>query len=154
MARVSKGSIYRRPESPNWFIKFQADGVAYRESTGTDDRRAALARLRRRLQEVKLGAFRKPRERVTFERMHELLLENYLFKRNRTDPSRHVRRLAESFGGMLGEEITEERIATYGRKRLEHDGMTSATLRRELAILKRMLRLASPHLLQCSHIYF
>jgi integrase len=50
------------------------------------------------------------------------------------------------FGGLLAAEITEERIAAYSRKRLERDGMTPATLRRELAILKRMLRLASAHL--------
>jgi integrase len=146
MARVSKGSIYRRPESRNWFIKFQVNGVAHRETTATDDRKAAFARLRRRLREVKLGTFRRRPQKMTFERMHELLLENYRFKRNRTDPSRHVRRLAESFGGMLGEEITEERIAEYSEKRLKRDGMTPATLRRELAILKRMLRLASAHL--------
>src|SRR5207237_5380630 len=60
--------------------------------------------------------------------------------------SRHVKRLAESFGALLGEEITEERIAEYSRKRLERDGMTPATLRRELALLKRMLRLASSRL--------
>ena len=47
---------------------------------------------------------------------------------------------------MNAEEITEERIREYSRKRLERDGMTPATLRRELAILKRMLRLASARL--------
>lgn len=146
MARVSKGSIYRRPESACWFIRFRVDGVTHRESTGSDDRKVALARLRRRLREVRDGTFRATKERITFERMHDLLLENYRFKRNRTDPSRHVRRLAEFFGGMRGDEITQERIAAYSRKRLERDRMTPATLRRELAILKRMLRLASEHL--------
>src|SRR5262245_17593748 len=146
MARSSKGSLYRRPESRNWFIRFVVDGTAHRESSGTEDRAVALRRLRRRLREVRTGTFRKPGDRITFERMHELLLENYRFKRNRTDPSRHVKRLAEMFGDMLGEEITEERIRAYARKRLERDGMTPATLRRELAILKRMLRLASAEL--------
>jgi len=37
-------------------------------------------------------------------------------------------------------------LAEYSHKRLERDGMTPATLRRELAVLKRMLRLASPRL--------
>lgn len=49
MARVSKGSVYRRPESQNWFIKFIVDGVAHRESTGSPNRRAALVRLRNRM---------------------------------------------------------------------------------------------------------
>ena len=146
MARVSKGSIYRRPESQNWFIQFQVDGAQHKESAGTNDRKTALSRLRRRMQEVKQGTFRLPGERISFAEMHEVLLENYRFKRNRTDPSRHVRRLAEFFGEMRGEEITREKIAEYSRKRLERDGMTPATLRRELAILKRMLRLSAERL--------
>ncbi len=146
MANLSQGSIYRRASSPYWSIKFWVDGKRYRESTATDDRESALAYLRKRLAEVRSGRFVCHPERVTFAEMHQLLLANYRFKRNRTDPSRHVRRLAESFGDLLGEEITEERIAAYSRKRMETDGMTPATLRRELAILKRMLRLASPRL--------
>jgi len=146
MANVSKGSLFRRSRSPYWFIKFWVDGKRHRESTETEDRSQALAHLRRRLDEARTGRLVEPSQRVTFEQMHELLLTNYRFKRNKTDPSRHVRRLAASFAGMLGEDITEERIAEYSRKRLEQDGMTPGTLRRELAILKRMLRLAAPKL--------
>jgi integrase len=146
MAEARKGSIYRRPESTCWSIKFYVDGKRFRESTGTDDRDQALEYLERRLREVKSGRFVETQQRITFEEMHELLLESYRFKANRTDPTRHVMRLAESFGGMLGEQITEARIAEYSRKRLYRDGMKPATLRRELAILKRMLRLASSRL--------
>lgn len=146
MPDVSKGSLFRRATSPHWFIKFWVDGKRHRESTGTDDRAAALAHLRRRTDEARAGRFVPPTARVTFAEMHELLLANYRFKRNRTDPSRHVRRLAEFFGSMLGEEITEAQIREYSRKRMEADGMSPATLRRELAILKRMLRLASSQL--------
>ena len=146
MQRVSQGSIYRRSGSRNWFIKYFVDGLSRRESAGTEDRDAALAHLQRRLDEARNGRSLPHHARITFEQMHELLLENYRFKRNRTDPSRHVRRLAEAFGKLLGEEITEARIKEYSHKRLEKDGMTPGTLRRELAILKRMLRLASPRL--------
>ncbi len=146
MANVSKGSLFRRANSPHWFIKFWVDGRRHRESAETDDRTSALMYLRRRIDEARTGRFIRVPERVTFAEMRELLLANYRFKRNRTDPSRHVRRLAEYFGDMLGEEITEERIGDYSRKRMEADGMSPATLRRELAILKRMLRLASPRL--------
>jgi integrase len=146
MANVSRGSIYRRPEARTWSIKFYVDGRRYRESTGTEDRELALAYLQRRLQEVRTNRFVEQARRVTFEEMHELLLENCRFKRNRTDPTRHVMRLAEMFGGMAGEEITEQRIRDYCRKRLDRDGMTPGTLRRELAILKRMLRLSASRL--------
>ena len=146
MATVSRGSIYRRSDSANWIINFYVAGKRHRESAGTDDRELALARLRQRLHQANTGRLVGHGDRVTFDQMRQLLLENYRFKRNRTDPSRHVKRLAESFGALLGEEITEERIAEYSRKRLERDGMTPATLRRELALLKRMLRLASSRL--------
>ena len=146
MARVSRGSIYRRPGSRNWFIKFHVNGVAHRESAGTEDRECAVALLQRRVSEAQRDRFIAHLDRITFAEMHELLLENYRFKRNKTDPSRHVKRLAESFGHLLGEDITEDRIREYSRRRLERDRMTPATLRRELAILKRMLRLAAPRL--------
>ena len=146
MPSVSRGTVYRRKGTSNGFITFQLDGRETRESAGTDDREAALAYLRRRVDEARRGLFVDAAHRITFEEMHELLLENYRFKRNRTDPSRHVKRLAESFAGLRGDEITEERIWQYSRRRLDVDGMTPATLRRELAILKRMLRLASPRL--------
>src|SRR5438034_679175 len=41
---------------------------------------------------------------------------------------------------------SEHQIAEYSRKRLKADRVEPATLRRELAVLKRMLRLASPRL--------
>lgn len=146
MARVSQGSIYRRSQARTWTIKFYVDGVRHRESTGTQDRELALEYLQRRLREAECGRLHPPSQRITFTEMHELLLENYRFKRNKTDPSRHVKRLAEMFGNMRGEDITEARIREYSRRRLERDGMTPGTLRRELAVLKRMLRLASPRL--------
>lgn len=146
MPRVSNGSLYRRSDSDNWMLKFYVDRRVHRESTGTDDREAALAYLQRRVHEARRGRLLLPTERITFDGMRRLLLENYRFKRNLTDPSRHVKRLAEMFEGMFGEDINEERIAEYSRKRLERDGMTPATLRKELAILKRMLRLASSRL--------
>ena len=146
MSRVSHGTLYRQKGTQNWSIKFYVDGKSHRESAGTDDREQALAYLRRRVDEAKRGVFVAVAQRVTFDNLHQLLLDDYKFKRNRTHPSRHVRRLEEFFGHLHADEITERGIAAYSRKRLEADRMTPATLRKELAILKRMLRLASPDL--------
>jgi integrase len=143
---VSRGSIYRRAGTPNWFIKFYLDGRPRRETTGTADREEALGFLARRIDEATRGVFHEVSERITFDGMRELLLRNYAFKQNRTDPARHVNNLAASFGALRGEEITEERIADYSRKRLECDGVAPATLHRELSVLRRMLRLASHRL--------
>jgi len=146
MPSVSRGCVYRRPETKNWFIKVHIDGKAHRESAATPDHAEALAMLALRIDEVRRGVFHPPSDRITFDEMKDRLLRNYAFKRNRTDPGRHVKNLAVSFGAMRGEEITEERIADYSRKRLELDGAAPATLHRELAVLRRMLRLAAPRL--------
>ncbi len=85
-------------------------------------------------------------QRVTFDDLQRLLLENYEFKRNRSSPSAQIKQLATAFGSLDAEQITEERIVAYSRRRLNSDGAAPATLRRELAILKRMLRLSSSRL--------
>ncbi len=146
MPSVSHGSLFRRKGTQNWFIKFYLDGKAKRETTGTPDRESALEFLRQRIDDASRGRFTEIARRPTFADMRARLLENYEFKRNRTDPSPHLTRLAEFFEDIRGEEITEERIAEYSRKRLKLDRVAPATLRRELAVLKRMLRLSSNRL--------
>ena len=146
MPRVTTGSVYRRSGSDFWQVQFSIDGRLKRESAGTTSREEAIEFLQRRIDEARIGRYVDLAQRPTFQDLERALLENYEYKRNRTDPRRHVRRLAEMFGDMRAEEITEERIREYSRKRLKQDGMTAGTLRRELAILKRMLRLSAGRL--------
>ena len=113
MAAISQGTIYKQKGTKNWSIRFQLDGKEHRESAGTDNQQQALAYLRRRVDEAKRGVFVEASQRVTFDQLHRLLLDDYKFKRNRTRPSRHVRRLAEFFGGLNADEITEKRILAY-----------------------------------------
>jgi len=143
MGRISSGSVYRRSETGSWYIQFSIDGALKRESAGTTDRDRAVELLRRRLEEARSGRYIEPDQRPTVSDLERLLIDNYEFKRNKTDPRRHVKRLAEAFAGMRAEDITAARIRDYSLKRLKKDGMTPATLRRELAVLKRMLRLAA-----------
>ena len=143
MRRITSGSVYRRADSNSWYIQFAIDGKIKRESAGTTNRDEAIEFLKRRLAEARTGRYTDIDERPTFADLERLLLENYEFKQNRTDPRRHVRRLAEMFGDMKAEDITEAKIREYSRKRLKKDGMSHGTLRRELALLKRMLRLGA-----------
>src|SRR5262245_51032223 len=133
MSRVSSGSVYRRRGGDCWYVQFSIDGKLKRESAGTTSREEALEFLQRRVDEARNGRYVDLERRPTFQDLERALLENYEYKRNRTDPRRHVRRLAEMFGGMRAEDITEERIREYSRKRLKVDRMTPGTLRRELA---------------------
>jgi integrase len=145
MRTVSKGSLHLRSGTRNWSIKFYVDGHLHRESTGTPDRQTAEAFLRRRLDEAARGCLVPFDDRPTFEDLRERLIENYAYKRNRTDARRHTIRLAEHFAGMRAEDITEERILEYARRRTA-SGAAASTLRRELALLKRMLRLSASRL--------
>jgi len=145
MAHVSRGAIYRQKGCENWFIRFYADHHLKRETTGTPDRDEALAFLKRRVDEARNDRYTDVGQRITWLEMRTLLLEDYKFKGNRTDPVPRLARLSEHFGSMLGEQITAAKIREYSARRLVA-GAAPATLRRELAILKRMLRLASERL--------
>src|SRR5215470_8128423 len=123
MLRVSKGSIYRRTDSDSWYVQFSIDGELKRESAGTTSREEAIAFMHRRVDEAVHGKYLDIDQRPTLADLERLLIENYAFKRNRTDPRRHVRRLKEFFGEVKAEEITEARIRAYSRKRLHLDGM-------------------------------
>src|SRR5207247_7115023 len=63
MPHVSRGCLYRRPRSENWFIKFRLDGQVKRESAHTPDRERALEYLRRRTANVirSVGSMCNPR---------------------------------------------------------------------------------------------
>ena len=145
MSHVSRGAIYRQKGCANWFIKFYIDRELKRETTGTSDRDEALAILKRRVDDADHGRHVDAGQRITWAEMRTLLLEDYKFKGNRTDPVPRLARLSEYFGSLLGEQITTARIREYSKKRMAA-GAAPATLRRELAILKRMLRLASERL--------
>ena len=145
MPSVSRGTLFKYKGSKNWFIKFYVDGRLKRETAGTDDRVQAESFLRRRIEEAERGVYRDVGKRITFAEMQDLLYRNYEFKENKTDPRCRTRRLEEYFGELRGDEISEERIGEYSRKRLE-EGAARATLHRELSLLRRMLRLASPRL--------
>src|SRR6185369_10670027 len=100
MGRISSGSVYRRSETGSWYIQFSIDGALKRESAGTTDRDRAVELLRRRLEEARSGRYIEPDQRPTVSDLERLLIDNYEFKRNKTDPRRHVKRLAEAFAGM------------------------------------------------------
>ena len=53
-----------------------------------------------------------------------------------------IKRLGEFFGMSRALDITTERMDAYVERRLEEDGAAAATIARELAILRRMFRLA------------
>jgi hypothetical protein len=72
------GSIYKRPDSPVWWLKYSRHGKAYRESTRTDDKRNAEKMLRSRLAEITIGTFAGPQaERVRVQELADDLMREY-----------------------------------------------------------------------------
>jgi len=51
------GSIYQRPDSAAFWLKFSKNGKPYRESSQTTDRRKAERMLKVRLSEITSGTF-------------------------------------------------------------------------------------------------
>src|SRR5271155_5227095 len=80
MSRRPKGtgSVYQRPDSPVWWLKYSRHGRAYRESSQTTDKRKAEKMLRNRLAEIATGAFAGPQaERVRVQELAEDMIRDY-----------------------------------------------------------------------------
>ncbi len=136
------GRVYQRGRV--WWIQYSYRGKVHRESTGCIDRTDAVKLLRRRLEEISRGRLIGPdAERTTFENLAQMLLDDYRVNgRKSTERAESsVKRLREFFGQYRALDITPDRAAAYVRARLEA-GAKPATIKNELAALKRMFTLA------------
>lgn len=70
-----KGSVYRKGTDPHYWIAYRVDGARYYESSGTSDKRRALARLAEIQRSIEAGTWVAPRER---EATGILTAERYL----------------------------------------------------------------------------
>jgi integrase len=83
-------------------------------------------------------------DRVRFEDLAEDYLTDYRINNKRTlvKAERCARYLLEEFGGMRVTDITTPKIKQYIQKRMD-EGISNATINRELAALKRTFNLAA-----------
>jgi integrase len=126
-----------------WWIAYMADGREVRESSRSTRRAEARALLKRRLGELVGGRWVAPeRRRVGFDDLAALIVRDYEANRRRSLPAlkRRLKYLRRAFGWMGAGEITAERVRRYVNDRLAQ-GAANATVNRELAALRRMLRL-------------
>ena len=99
--------------------------------------------MQRRKEEISSG--RRPGivfERVSFEELAAGLIRDYKIngKKSIVRARRSVMRLSEFFGGWKAHQITSPAIARYVESRMDN-GISNATINRELAALKRMFNL-------------
>lgn len=139
------GSIYQQPGCSTWSIAYYAyNGRRIRESTGTDDYRAAQQILRARLNAIDKGEPVEPRRRkqVLVAELYDGLTRHYRVNGRKSLDA--VERRWLHLKGFLAEtparNVTHELLNRYIDHRLT-EGAANATINRELAALKTMLRL-------------
>ncbi len=128
-----------------WWVRYKVNGRVYEESSGSTDRRKAEKLLARREAELGLGHFVAPdMKRTTVADLADILRDDY-----RVNGRRSLRRAETSlthllahFGGARATTVTADRIAAYIADRQEA-GAAPATIRNELAALKRMFTLGA-----------
>jgi integrase len=142
--RKGTGSVYKRKESPVWWIKYHRHGRPFRESTQTTDFRKAERMLRTRLAEINQGTFVGPLlERTKIDDLATMFVRDYRIngRKSLTDAeARWNHHLKPFFGSMRAVDVTSEQLARYVDKRQQEEA-ANATINRELAALKRMFHL-------------
>ncbi len=136
------GRVYRRGK--NWWVQYSFRGQLYRESSGSEKDTAAAALLKRRLGEMGRGRFVGPNvERTTFEDLAKMLVDDYKVNERKSldRAERSTEHLRGTFGSSRAVDITADRVTAYICSRLET--ARPATVRLELAALKRMFTLAA-----------
>jgi len=130
--------------SPTWWVSYSIRGKKIRLSSGSEKRGDALRLLKKKLAEIGSGRAIMPDvEKTTFADLARILEDDYRANGRRSTrllPGKlgHLRRF---FGMDRAIDITSDRIIAYVALRKE-EGAANATVNRELAALKRALRLA------------
>jgi len=138
--RRGEGSIYSKPRSPFLWIKYYRAGKPIRESTRTADPRKAACFLRQRLAEAESNPADSPR----IEQLADDLFRNYQINELRSldDVKARWRLHLKPFLGSLPATELDTRLLERYVDRRHEEHASNATINRELACMKRMLRLA------------
>lgn len=132
-------------EGEIWWIKYYRHGKPYRESSNSDKITRAKDLLKEREGEISQG--RLPGihfAKVTFDELAGDYLTDYKVngKKSLKRSEQLVEALKKTFEGMRATDITTANAKTYIEKRME-EGLTNASINRELAALKRMFNLGA-----------
>jgi integrase len=135
-----RGSVYRRGKI--WWMAYMVDGRQRCESSGTTNKRVAQKILNMRLAEIIEGRFRLPKTNPPeLEQFSEEFLDSIRHQNTRKRYASSVSNLQAHFGDAKLTEISAERIDEFKDSRLTSK-VRAATVNRDLAVLRRMLRIA------------
>jgi hypothetical protein len=138
------GCVYKRPDSPVWWLKYSRRGKAFRESSHETDKGKAEKMLRKRTGDLESGKFTGPQvERIKVTELAEDFIRDYRINGRKSLEDVQARwslHLEPFFGYLRAADVTSQQIARYVDSR-QQEGASNATVNRELAALKRMFRL-------------
>lgn len=137
------GRIFLR--GTTYWIDYRAHGRRIRESTHSEDLKVAQRLLRQRLGAVRAGQLVTPdADRLTFDALWTLVEEDYRLQGRRSAKRLVVARphLQAFFGAARMARVKSPDLVRYANSRLA-EGAAKATVRYELAILRRAYRLAT-----------
>ena len=137
------GCIYRRNQT--YWIKYYRHGKQFAESTHTDKLEVAKRKLKKREGEIADGKM--PGicfEKISFDELARDLITDYRINKRKSQERADfaVKHLTVFFGGMRVVNITTASVKEYIDKQMQ-SGLSNASINRELAALKRMLRLGA-----------
>jgi integrase len=137
------GSIYKRGKT--WWIQYYRNGKPYQESSKSKKKMVAKKLLDVREGEVARGKL--PGiyfDKVKFDELAKDFLADYELNARKSQERAQIStdHLKGFFGGMLVVDITTTKIKAYIKKRQEKNA-ANGTINRELAALKRMLKLGA-----------
>jgi integrase len=155
--KIPTGSVFRKAykdrsgqtrHSRTWTVRYYVEGRFIEMATGTQNYDEAVSFLRKKMaalhEQQHVGAHP---ERVRMGQLFDLLLEVYRTQERRStyDVERKIEsRLRKYFGKLKAMDVTSAVIAEYvRRRRAEKDKPANGTINRDLAYVRRALKLGS-----------
>jgi len=139
--------LYKRKDSPHWWMSFTANGKLYRQSTGTDNKQLAQKIYETLKAKIVLGKWTPEKtegQRYTFKDLVERYrgwargrLKTYTLD-NRGSRYYSVNKLERRFGSYLLKDITTQVIETY-QSELLAQGLQAGGVNRLISTLKAMM---------------
>ncbi len=139
------GMIYRRGRT--WWVKYYRNGKPFYESSRSHKESDAKRLLKLREGDIAAGRFQGLNvERIRFDELARDFLDDYRVngRKSLDRAERSLKSLKAYFEGYRAVDITTDKVKAYILKR-QRDGMSNATINRELAALQRMFSLGQKH---------
>lgn len=139
--KIGSGGIYRRGRT--WWLTYtDADGRPIRESAKTRDEKEARRLLREKVGQREAGTLVVRASHVIVDELLDAAIADYEVRGRRTTSDARKRRahLLEFFKGRRVQQVRDSEVVEYVRRR-KAAGAENGTVNRELALLRKALRM-------------